>query len=210
MKYQQFFIVLLTAILVSACGGGAPSPSAQAPEALPPEIPPAEGQVVSGQTEGEAPQPEAEQEKSSNEMIAYTAPQGLFSLNVPASWLMEKDNQTLENTVIETFEAPNDDAFIQIVVNEVGKEMDKVLKGQVTLDYMKRLYNTDLRVSSDVTLDDGREKLEWWSEKGNMSGTTFFDTCENYLFLFTISMKDESEEKYEQILQKVTNSFNYS
>jgi len=94
-----------------------------------------------------------------------------------------------------------------VVVNEVGSEMNHVLKGQVTLDFMKRLYGSDLRVASDVTFPDGREKLEWWSDDNKTSGATFFDTEDSYLFFYTTYYEDAYKKDYVTILEDVNNSY---
>ena len=214
MNTKTIMSVLLTAVLISACGGQTDAPPLQesvmveeqpvveeatSAEQLAPEAPAVEAPAV------EAPQPAAPVTTSG--MMPYTAPEGLFALEIPSGWSLTKDNDVIDNTVVETYFAPGGHAFVQVVVNEVGSEVTNVLKGQITLDFMKRLYGSDLRVGSDVILADGREKLEWWSDDNKTSGTTFFDTEDGYLFFYTTYYEDAYEKDYAAILDDINNSY---
>ena len=75
------------------------------------------------------------------------------------------------------------------------------------MDYMRRLYGDDLRVSEDVTLPDGRERLKWWNDYTRTSGTTFFDTARDQLFFYTTAYEDTYKKDYELILEDVNNSY---
>jgi hypothetical protein len=120
---------------------------------------------------------------------------------------MQEDTQSIEKTTVQTFTAPDGNAFVQVLANKVNTSLNHVLKGQVTLDYMKRLYGADLRVASDVTLADGREKLEWWSNENKISGTTYFDMSDNYLYFFTVAYNDRFENDYTPVLNDVVESY---
>ena len=140
-------------------------------------------------------------------MMDHWAPQDLFRLSVPSGWTMQEDTQSIEKTTVQTFTAPDGNAFVQVLANKVNTSLNHVLKGQVTLDYMKRLYGADLRVASDVTLADGREKLEWWSNENKISGTTYFDMSDNYLYFFTVAYNDRFENDYTPVLNDVVESY---
>ncbi len=209
MNTRTIMSVLFTAVLISACGGQADTPPVPEPvvveeQPIVEEAAPAE-QPVLVEPAIEAPQPAAPADASG--MMPYTAPEGLFALEVPNGWSYVKDMEVIGNTVVETYTAPDGHAFVQVVVSEVGPDMDHVEKWQVTLDFMKRLYSSDLRVVTNVTLPDGREKLEWWSDDNKTSGTTFFDTKENFLFFYTTSYEDAFEKDYATIFEDVKNSF---
>jgi hypothetical protein len=200
MNKKILMSVLLTAMLISACGGQTDTPQVQEPVVV--EEQPV---VEEAAPAAEAPQPEAPAAASG--MMPYTAPEGLFTLDIPNGWSYAKDTEVIDNTVVETHTAPDGHAFVQVVVNEVGTNMNHVVKGQVTLDFMKRLYGSDLRVATDVTLADGREKLVWWSDDNKTSGTTFFDTANSFLFFYTTSYEDAYEKDHETILEDVNNSY---
>lgn len=207
MKTKVLFIILMAALAISACGGKAPAPVAQPVEqapAAPVEEAPAQEAPAAAAEQPAAPQPEPQNQGG---MMAYTAPEGIFTLDVPASWGLDKDKDMIEETVFETFTSPDGNAFVQVLVNDVGQGLDHVLKGEVTVDYMRRLYGSDLRIGKDVLMKDGREKLEWWSDQNQTSGTTYFDQVPGFLYFYTVGYKDDFENKYKKILGEVDASF---
>ena len=207
MNTKTIMSILLAVVLISACGGQTDTPQVQEPIVVE-EQPAVEEAAPAEQTElAEPAEAQPADPVTASGVMPYTAPEGLFALEVPSGWSFSKDTKVIDNTVVETHTAPDGHAFVQVVVNEVGSEMNHVLKGQVTLDFMKRLYGSDLRVASDVTLPDGREKLEWWSDDNKTSGTTFFDTKDSHLFFYTTSYKDAYKKDYAAILEDVNNSF---
>lgn len=216
MKIQTILVVLSVVLITAACGGQASQPAAlpveqqeavSLPETAPVETAQAEPAAVEPQLE--EPQTEAQPAADATDLIDFGVPENLFRLKVPASWAPVTDTTTLENTQVDTMTSPDGNAFVQVMTNRVGYALDNVLKGQVTLDYMKRLYGKDLRVASDVTLKDGREKLEWWSEENKTSGTTFFDMDKKHLYFFTVGYRDAFEGDYAPLLTDVVDSFSY-
>ena len=214
MKKNLIYIFLLAAMALSACGGQAAQPAqapavqepvAEVPVEMPIEAPAALPEEAPVTTDATIPEPE-EQANSSN-LVDYTATEDLFTLKVPASWSSQQDTTTIEKTVVDTFTAPDGNAFVQVLANRVDYELDKVMKGQVTLDYMKRLYGKDLRVATDVTLPDGRVRLDWWSEANKTSGSTYFEMEDRYLFFYTIARKDKYKDQYDPILKEVADSY---
>ncbi len=205
MKKQAIMVILFVALAAAACSGQTnqqvPPTVAQETAVELPEAASAEEAPTESQT--------AEQPADASAMVAYTAPEELFNLKIPASWALQSDAQSFEKSVLETASSPDGNAFVQVLANRVGYALDKVLKGQVTLDYMKRLYGEDLRVATDVTLEDGREKLEWWSKQNKTSGTTYFNMGEDHLYFFTIGYKDKFEDEYASVLKDVADSFSY-
>jgi hypothetical protein len=205
MKKQTILVILIVALAAVACGGQSSQPTAQPvvkevsvelPEAAPAEKLVAEPQQV-------------EQPADPSAMMDYAAPEGLFTLNIPVSWSKQTDNKRIENSVVETVSSPDGNAFVQVLTNRVNNSMNQLLKSQVTLDYMRRLYGKDLRVATDVTLDDGREKLEWWSDSNETNGTTYFNRINKHLFFYTVGYKDSFEEDYSSMLKEVADSFSY-
>lgn len=205
MKRLAIFVILFVALAAAACGGQTSQPAPQpAEQEMAVELP----EAAAAEAAPAEPQP-VEQSTSASGMLDYKATKGLFTLSIPASWPMTTDTVSIKNTTVETATAPDGNAFVQVLTNRVGNALDKVLKGQVTLDYMKRLYGDDLRVATDVTLADGREKLEWWSEMNEISGTTYFNTGNKYLYYFTVASKDAFEGDYASTLKEVADSFSY-
>jgi hypothetical protein len=200
MKMKMILSILFAALLISACGGKTPEAPALEPVVV--EAQPAVDEPASDQSVEQVQQPVTE-----SGMMPYTAPEGLFDLDIPNGWSYEKDSDVIENTEVETYTAPDGHAFVQVVVNESGIHVSNVEKGQITLDFMKRLYGSDLRVATDVTLADGREKLEWWSDDNATSGTTFFHRIDNFLFFYTTASEDAYEKDYISVLEDVNDSY---
>ena len=209
MYIKILMSVLLAAVLISACGGQTDAPPVPEPivvdeQPVVEEAAPAE-QSAPAEPAAEAPQPAAPAAESG--MMAYTSPERLFTLEIPNGWSYVEDKEVIENVVVETYTAPDGHAFVEMVVNEVSPGMNHVIKGEVTMDYMRRLYGDDLRVSEDVTLPDGRERLKWWNDYTRTSGTTFFDTARDQLFFYTTAYEDTYKKDYELILEDVNNSY---
>ena len=209
MKKISVLIVVLAAVLLAACGGGKSAETAQIPVAEPIVV--EEQPVVAEEAPVEQPaeveQPVEEQSSSGSNLVSYTSPEELFTIDVPGSWMFASDTQKIDNSTVETYTSPDGHAFVGVVVNESGIDVSAVEKGQITLDFMKRLYGSDLRVAKDVLLDDGREKLEWWSDFNGTSGTTYFDTKDNYLYLISLYYEDKYEDDYLPLLNDVADSF---
>ena len=232
MKKSTIFMIILAALVLSACGGNSDEPAA-VPESAVVEAEPVvaevepvvvepeqvtveevqeAGPVVEEQAavveEPAVAEPVAE-EPIGDSLTFYTSPEDIFTIEVPAGWAKETDNETIEDTVIETFTAPDGNASVQVLVNEVASDTTAVEKGQYTLDYMKRLLGEDLRIATDVQLEDGCERLEWWSDKKGTTGMSYFDIFKNHLFVFTVWYDDDYEDDYILTLNDVADSFTY-
>ena len=214
MKRISLIVMLGIMLLLTACGAkdsqsAEPAAIVEAPVEVPVEQPieapvdaPVDQPMEPSQDDGQPPS-----QASGGGMIEYSAPEDLFKLRVPSGWNMQEDTQTIENTTVQTFTAPDGNAFVQVLANRVNDSLDHVLKGQVTLDYMKRLYGEDLRVATDVLIDDGREKLEWWSDENKTNGITYFDMGDDYLYFYTVAYKEKFENDYLSMLEEVADSF---
>jgi len=207
MKQKSLFVIVAAALLLVSCGGQS-QPEAQAVEQAPvvaQEVPAEETMPEAAPVE-EAPAME-EAAASSNGTITFTAPQDLFSMEVPENWTAERDTATIEDAQVDTYTAPDGHAFAQSLVNSIEEDTSAVLKSQYTRDYMKRLYGSDLRFASDVSLADGREKLEWWSDMNKTSGTTYFSSKDGYLYFMTVGYDDAYETDYTEVLQQIVDSY---
>jgi len=210
MNKKSLFVIVLAALLLAACGGNGQE---AAPVAQP--VPEEQEPVIAEEApvaEEEAPvveEPKAENTANLSGMTDYTSPENIFNLEIPADWSYAKDDSTIKDSVIETYTSPDGNAFVQTLVNTTSIDTSAVLKGEYTLDYMRRLYGSDLKVAKDVLLDDGREKLTWWSEESKTSGTTYFDMQDNYLFFVSTACKDAYENDYNSTLEDIADSFTY-
>jgi len=208
MKKILLIIAMLGAVVLAGCGG---QKTATAPQAAVVEEAAAveAGAVEEAAAEAEVQPVVAEQPIDQSGTTVFEAMEGLFSLEIPAGWSQEQDSDLIENAVVDTFTAPDGKAFVQVLVNETNVDIDAVQKGQYTLDFMRRLYGSDLRVAKDVALADGREMLEWWSDMNEISGRTYFDTAEGYLFFTSTYAHEDHEKTYRPVLEQVDKSFEY-
>lgn len=204
MNKKSLFVIVLAALLLAACGGKSQEPA----QAVQP-VQPAVEQPAAVEAEPVVEEPKEVKSSDSTEMVAYTSPEDIFKLEVPGDWSYEKDDASIDNAVVETYKAPDENAFVQTLVNETSEKTSAVLKGEYTVDFMRRLYGSDLKIGKDLLMDNGLEKLTWWSDKSKTSGTTYFDMQDNYLFFFTTASKDKYEKEYKNVLQDVTDSFSY-
>ena len=210
MKIKSLFVLILAALLLAACGGGQSQEEAVVSEPVQAEQQAAVvEEPVAAEPVVEEPVVEepvvAEPVQSSG--AAYTSPKNLFTLDVLAGWAQSEDTTTIDDTTIHTFTAPDGHAFVQVLVNEISPDTTAVLKAQYTRDYLKRLCGSDMRFVSDVTLDDGREKLEWWSDQNATSGIAYFDTQDTYLYIVNVYYEDAYEDTYLSALEDVADSF---
>lgn len=212
MKKSTVFVIILAAFMLGACGGQSKEVEVVSEPVVVEQEPAA---VVEVQEEAPivvqkplvAAEPVVAEPLVVSGSTAYTSPKNIFTLEVPAGWSQSEDTSTIDDATIHTFTAPDGHAYVLAIVNEVSPDTTAVLKGQYTLDYMKRLCGDDLRVGTDVTLDDGREKLEWWSDMNKTSGTAYFDTQDNYLFIANMYYEDVYEDTYKSMLEDVADSF---
>jgi len=211
MNKKSLFVVVLAALLLAACGSKSQEAAPAAQPAPAEQEPVVAAEAPAAVVEEPAVVEEAAAQEPANDsgMMDYTSPEDIFKLEIPAGWNYEKDDDSIEDAVVETYTAPDGNAFVQTLVNETSIDTSAVLKGEYTVDYMRRLYGSDLKIAKDVLMDDGREKLTWWSDKNKTSGTTYFDMQDNYLFFFTTASKDKYASDYEDVLADVADSFEY-
>jgi hypothetical protein len=216
MKTKSLFVLILAALLLAACGGGqsqeepvVSEPVQAEQQAAVVEEPVVEEPVAEEPAVAEpvVEEPVVQEPAPASGGTAYTSPKNIFTLDVPAGWAQSEDTTTIEDSTIHTFTAPDGHAYVQVLVNEISPDTSAVLKAQYTRDYMKRLCGSDMRFASDVTLDDGREELVWWSDQNVTSGIAYFDTKDTYLYILNVYYEDAYEDTYLPVLVDVTDSF---
>ena len=139
----------------------------------------------------------------------YTAPDVLFTLEVPTSWSRYGDVASIENTQLEGFLSPDLHAAVQVAVYRQGSLIKLDAKGVKTMEIMRKLYGYDLRVSHDKALPDGRERLAWSAARRKVSGISFFDSFGSSMYIFSIVWDDAFEDMYKPTLDTVVDSFGY-
>ena len=144
-----------------------------------------------------------------SQTVAYTAPDVLFTLDVPADWAKYADIGSIENTQLEGFLSPDLHAAVQVVVYRQGSLIKVDTKAFKTLEIMRKLYGYDLRVSHDKALPDGRERLAWTAAKRRVSGISYFDSFGSSMYIFSVVWDDDFERMYQPVLDLVVDSFGY-
>ncbi len=143
------------------------------------------------------------------QMREYTAPDLVFTLEVPTAWSKYVDIGRIENTQIEGFLSPDRHAAVQIATYRQGSFVTQEAKAIKTLDVMRLMYGYDLRVSHDKALPDGRERLAWSAARRGISGISFFNSYGNSIYIFSIVWDDEFQYLYEDTLNAIVESFGY-
>jgi len=139
----------------------------------------------------------------------YTSPDALFTIEVPTSWTKFLDTAKVQKAQIEQFFSPDRHASIQIVVYRHEAFIKQDFKAEKTLEIMRKLYGSDMRVSHDKALPDGRERLAWYVASKKLSGISFFDSWGSSLYIFTVLWDDEFQELYQPVLERTMESFGY-
>ena len=139
----------------------------------------------------------------------YTAPDVLFTLEVPTSWSRYADIASIENTRLEGFLSPDLHAAVQVAVYRQDSLISIETKAFKTLEIMRKLYGYDLRVSHDKALPDGRERLAWTAERRQVSGISYFDSFGSSMYIFSVVWDNAFEDMVMPTLDAVVNSFGH-
>jgi hypothetical protein len=139
----------------------------------------------------------------------YSAPDVLFTLEVPVSWSGYADVASIENTQLEGFLSPDMHAAVQVAVYRQGSLIKREAKAFKTLEIMRKLYGYDLHVSHDKALPDGRERLAWSAEKRQVSGISYFDSFGGSMYIFSVVWDNAFQDMYMPTLDAVVNSFGH-
>jgi hypothetical protein len=133
---------------------------------------------------------------------------GAFSLDVPLYW--DHNKSTANNSTVDTFTSPDEQAIIQMVVYDDGEPISGAVAGAFVRNLLRNYYAKDIYVSSYRSLNDGREELIWESTGSDYQGITYFDAKDTELIIYTIMTTADFREIYADLLEKVLNSFQYS
>jgi hypothetical protein len=139
----------------------------------------------------------------------YTSREQIFTLEVPTSWSKFADAASIDRTVVEGFTSPDGRAGVQVAIFSKGSNISQETKGVKTLEIMRVLYGWDMRVSTDKSLQDGRERLEWYGEMKDVQGITYFDSSGTSLYIFSVVWEPATQDLYLPVLQEVIDSFAY-
>ena len=136
----------------------------------------------------------AEAQVEYNWVYTFTGPNALFTIEVPTPWFYERTEG--DNSIVDTFYAPDDHAVIQNITYDDGTETSRSQAGAFALELLRSFYATDLVIHSDEVQPDGSERLTWSSPSGDYSGTSFFESRGTTFLLFTTMYDNPYEEFY--------------
>jgi len=139
----------------------------------------------------------------------YSAPDLVFTLEVPTTWTEYDDVGRIENTQIKGFSSPDRHAAVQIATYRQGSFVTQKAKAIKTLDTMRLMYGYDLRVAHDKALPDGRERLAWSAARRGISGISFFNSYGNNIYIFSVVWDDAFQGMYADRLNAIVESFGY-
>lgn len=126
---------------------------------------------------------------------------GNLTLDVPNYW--QYRTTSAEYSVVQTISSPDEHLVIQLVTYDDGQQMSKNIASNFALLMLRDFYSTDIRITSDTMLADGRERLVWESVPANYQGVTYFETDDTTLLIFTILIDDEYIDFYEDMLLRM-------
>ena len=198
--------LLLAASLACSGGGG----GGDTPPQVTPIQPNQGGPSNSGNEQPtSAPQPPS---NNSGGLITFTDENNLYQIQVPSDWVYKQ--VTGDNYYIDQFKSPDGQALIENIVYDDGTTFNGGQKGTFALQLLYRFYsatgeNKDITITGDQLQDDGSERLTWYSESGDYSGASYFETREGRttFLMFTIEWMNDAEDLYLDTLNAVVKSY---
>jgi hypothetical protein len=139
----------------------------------------------------------------------YTAPDSLFTIDVPTSWMKRLDVNKIPDGQVEIFTSPDMHASIQVVLYRHDSLIDLDLKTNKVLEIQHSLYGKDYDHTHYKALSDGRERLAWILKERGVTGISFFDSWGGSLYIFTVLWDDAYHDLYQPVLDRVVESFGY-
>lgn len=138
-------------------------------------------------------------------VYTFTGPDGLFTIEVPTAWQYERS--AAENTVVDTFYAPDGLAVIQNIAYDDGSPISRSEAGELALELLHRSYAPDIRILDDQMQADGSELLTWATSSGDYSGLSFFETRGTTFLLMTTMYDNAYEHVYIDTLEYTISSY---
>jgi len=138
--------------------------------------------------------------------VEASCPNEACTFQAPLTW----ERRTFQGlyTLITSFTSPDEQAYIHAAYYDDQKWMSRSLAGSLALFVMHNYIAADVRVSKDDVIDDGRERLDWYSTRGSFHGVTTFGTAGKTAFVFfTIMQADDHSDLYGAILESVNASY---
>ena len=139
--------------------------------------------------------------------LLTTFSNGSYSMEVPQYWQYRTESS--ENSVVDTFTSPDENAVIQMAVYDDGEPISGSVAGAFVRNLLRNYYAKDIVVTAYKYLPDGKEELIWYSEGSNYEGITYFDARDTELIFYTIMMATDFKESHSELLSNALNSFQH-
>lgn len=136
---------------------------------------------------------------------ASTQSNGSFSIMVSPYWGMHRIKD--DYSIVETFSSPDHQAFIQTLVYDDGNRMTMKIAGEIALSLLRNNYTTEIIITKDEILPDGREKLTWGSLESNYQGIITFITHGTSAQILAVVWDQDPDDYYETVLNEVVASY---
>ncbi len=146
-----------------------------------------------------------ESEDNTGSSLFTTFSNGSFSMEVPQYW--HHRTASSDNSVVDTFSSPDENAVIQMVVYDDGERITGSVAGAFVRNLLRNYYAKDIVVTSYKYLPDGKEELIWYSSGSNYQGTTYFDAHDTELIIYTVMTAAIFNDIYNDLLMNALNSF---
>lgn len=130
----------------------------------------------------------------------FTGANDVYEIDIPQPWA--HSHEDFPNVADEVFFAPDDNAAIEILVYDDGKQtMNQSIAGKVALEVLNQVYtkgSNDVKITSDKPGQaQGTERLDWKSKTGGYQGATFFRGNGTNLTLLTFLFVNGFQDDYQ-------------
>lgn len=149
---------------------------------------------------------------NSGGLQTFTDKNNLYQIQVPSDWVYKQN--TGENYYIDQFKSPDEKALVENIVYDDGTTFNGGQKGKFALQLIYQFYsatgsNKDITITGDQLMDDGSERLTWYSESGGYSGASYFETRtgRTTFLMFTIEWLDDAKDLYFDTLNQIVESY---
>jgi hypothetical protein len=136
----------------------------------------------------------------------FVGPEKLFAFSVPYGWT--HTTSTEDVATLDSFNSPDDITYIETIIYDDGTEISQSLAGRFALTLLKEFYDfSDVRVSADEPLADGREKLTWSSKASGVDGSSYFESRDTTFIMLTWIVEQDATAFYLPLWEVVADSY---
>lgn len=139
--------------------------------------------------------------------VTFLCPDNLCTFTVPASWEHSHD-ESYANTVVDSFQPPDEAAIIESVVYDDGTEMSGEVAREFALGMLKDFDDVqDLVVTEEQSQPDGSQRLSWYSDAGGFSGESFYEVRGTTFLILTFAVNNPNYDRYQEVWSDLLASY---